>query len=190
MGRALFYVPLHRTKLHSYDWVETLINDEVISRVEELTEAEGQPTIADNVPLFEWGMGNIITDEATHHNVHEIINTVEGEQQYKDFPQTTQQLDVLKQHVNHTIPLIDEEEGAIQIEDGLGPDPDNPPENEEQINHTPIDKEKEIDSLYQEMEAQLDSEINKINNIPEVYTIFSDNTSNSQDSESSQNTDD
>ena len=61
-----FFMSLYSgKKLHVYDWVEAPIDRDVISRVEELAEDEGQPLIIDNMPTFEWSLGNeIIGDDS------------------------------------------------------------------------------------------------------------------------------
>ena len=41
-------------KLQSYEWEEFTIDDEVIEKVYELSEKEGQTPPPDNYPMFEW----------------------------------------------------------------------------------------------------------------------------------------
>ena len=49
-------------ELHGYEWTEVPIDDSVIARVEEMAEAEGQPTMVDG-PIFEWSPGVPILDD-------------------------------------------------------------------------------------------------------------------------------
>jgi len=44
-------------------WTELPIPDHVITRFEELTDAEGQPIMNDKVPLFEWSPGVPLVDD-------------------------------------------------------------------------------------------------------------------------------
>ena len=48
-------------RLHGFIWNEVPITDEVISRVEQLGEEDGQPMIMDE-PIFEWAPGYIVED--------------------------------------------------------------------------------------------------------------------------------
>ena len=72
-----FFMSLYSgKKLHAYDWVEAPIDRDVISRVEELAESEGQPLIIDNMPTFEWSIGNeIVRDDSgfVEEEKYEII---------------------------------------------------------------------------------------------------------------------
>ena len=39
------------------------MNNEVIIKVKYLSEKDKQPTLVDNMPIFEWRFGNLIDDE-------------------------------------------------------------------------------------------------------------------------------
>ena len=155
-------------KLHSYDWIETPIDDEVISRVEELAKNEGQPLITDNMSLFEWGLGNMIAEEAIDED-NEVFEIIEEDPQGVDTTQITQQLEIHEErYKSHKIPIIEEEESnSATLVDNLGPDPDDSPGGEE-VEPLLIDDNTVLDGRYQEMEAQLDSEINEIQNMSET----------------------
>ena len=49
-------------RIHGYKWRELPIDDYVISRAEELAEAEKQPIMHDGEPNFEWGPGETIEE--------------------------------------------------------------------------------------------------------------------------------
>ena len=48
-------------KLHGYHWVELPISDDVIDRVEQLAEEQGQ-LLMENGPIFKWSPGDLIVD--------------------------------------------------------------------------------------------------------------------------------
>ena len=50
-------------KIHGYIWNEIPIDDDVISRVEELADKENQPLLIDDHPLFEWAPGRPIASD-------------------------------------------------------------------------------------------------------------------------------
>jgi hypothetical protein len=50
-------------KLHSYEWEELPIDDDVIARVEELAREQDAPIMTDGYPMFEWMPGVPILDE-------------------------------------------------------------------------------------------------------------------------------
>jgi hypothetical protein len=52
-------------KIHGYIWNEIPIDDDVISRVEELADKENQPLLIDDHPLFEWAPGRPIASDTT-----------------------------------------------------------------------------------------------------------------------------
>ena len=59
-----YFMSLHTGReLHTNEWDELPIDEEVIARVEELAENEGQPELPDQYPLFEWSPGNLIDDD-------------------------------------------------------------------------------------------------------------------------------
>ena len=48
-------------KLHYFIWTELPINDQVISRVNNLATNEKQPEMTKGHPIFEWSPGILIT---------------------------------------------------------------------------------------------------------------------------------
>jgi hypothetical protein len=46
-------------RLHSYEWKELPIDDDVISRVEELATREDAPTMINGYPVFTWARRNL-----------------------------------------------------------------------------------------------------------------------------------
>ena len=182
-------------KLHSYDWVETPIDDEVIARVEELAEQEGQPIITDNMPLFEWGLGKMIVDEDNEYE-NDFFSSTEEETPSMDVVPTSQQLEIHEEGrptEPHSIPILEDTAEGNELAssmDDLGPDPDNPMVGDEHDpESTPIDQNFDLNTRYEEMEAQLDHEINEIQNMSDHYTHFSDDdTSNDTNHSSPENT--
>ena len=60
-----FFMYLYTGKeIHSNDWVESPVDDEVVKRVEELAKLERQTTF-DQYPIFEWAPGIPILDDMT-----------------------------------------------------------------------------------------------------------------------------
>ena len=64
-------------KLHGYHWVELLISDKVIDRVEELANEQGQ-LLMENGPIFKWTPGDLIVDvddnvEGMHEEMDQVI---------------------------------------------------------------------------------------------------------------------
>ena len=64
-------------RLHSYQWDELPIDDDVISRVEELAMKEDAPVMADGYPMFEWSPGVPIIDVTDINNTMEQISEQE-----------------------------------------------------------------------------------------------------------------
>ena len=59
-----YFMSLYSGKvLHSYNWEEIPINDEVIGRVEELASEEDAPRVSEGCLLFEWAPGTAVSDE-------------------------------------------------------------------------------------------------------------------------------
>ena len=54
MGRKLLYVSVHRKKIHSNEWDELPIDDDVIHPVEQLSATEKQVSLSGMYPMFEW----------------------------------------------------------------------------------------------------------------------------------------
>ena len=50
-------------RLHSYEWDELPIDEEVIARVEELATEKDAPLMDDGYPMLEWAPGVPIIDE-------------------------------------------------------------------------------------------------------------------------------
>ena len=53
-------------RIHSYNWEEIPIHQDLIDRVEQLTRGGGQPFMDNNQPLLEWLPGKYI--EGLHHD--------------------------------------------------------------------------------------------------------------------------
>ena len=49
-------------RLHSYQWVEAPIPQEIIDRVHELAIKEKQPLLHGGVPVFKWSNGSMVTE--------------------------------------------------------------------------------------------------------------------------------
>ena len=50
-------------QLHAFIWTELPINDQVISRVNDLSTKENQPEMTKGYPIFEWIPGIPITNK-------------------------------------------------------------------------------------------------------------------------------
>ena len=171
-------------KLHSYDWVETPIDDEVIARVEELAEAEGQPIVSDHMPLFEWGIGREILeieedkDEYTHVDNDSLFQNTDLNQQIEVIDQRSSEQDT------NSIPIVNtiEDNEHLRVDD-LGPDPDQLNEDES----ADVDESLEISGLYKDMETQLDNEIEEILQIPDTYGLVLESEDEYDDNIESEN---
>ena len=62
-GGSYFMSLISGQRLHSYQWTELPIADEIIERVHEIAKKENQPYLHGGVPIFEWSNGNIIEDD-------------------------------------------------------------------------------------------------------------------------------
>ena len=62
-------------RVYTYYWEYFIIYDEVIIRVEDLSEKDKQPTLVDSMPIFEGRLCNLIDVE--EDNMGEIIQNVE-----------------------------------------------------------------------------------------------------------------
>ena len=194
-------------KIHSYDWVETPIDEDVISRVEELAQSEEQPVIAKNMPLFEWAIGNLIIDKTddTPSNFLDISEMSENTDEVIEIPQemtTTQPLEITSNNITLEEPVeIDSDVG----EDNLGLDPDTLPSlekpdtmiinndvdgdstTEEDSRVDRVDNDKDLEELYRNMEEMLDEEIRQINDISNEENGDSSSTEQSEYSEKATN---
>ena len=65
---SYFMSLLSGKKLHSYQWKEMPIPNKVIDCVHHLAKEQKQPYLHDGVPIFEWGDGEIIRDDAEYAN--------------------------------------------------------------------------------------------------------------------------
>ena len=63
-----------RKRLHAYNWTKVPIDDKVISRVEKLAKAEGQPQLVDGLPIFEWDVGSPIINNGFDENENYTMN--------------------------------------------------------------------------------------------------------------------
>ena len=70
-----------RKQLHAFIWTELPINDQVISRLNDLYTKEKQPEMTMRYPIFEWIPGVPITDkdDETQSEEDEISSTHEDE---------------------------------------------------------------------------------------------------------------
>ena len=76
-------------KLHGYHWVELPISDEVIDRVEQLADEQGQ-LLMENGPIFEWTPGELIVDvddnaEGMHEEMDQVVYPDEDDDDDDDF---------------------------------------------------------------------------------------------------------
>ena len=173
-------------KLHSYDWVETPIDEDVISRVEELAEKENQPLIIDNMPLFEWGISDSIQDnEETDTSVFPADMDEELHTHNVTEIQLCNEANPDISAPNNSIKIIEVEDEDAQSEN-IGPDPDEELKIEEEGAQHPIDENNEIDDVYKDIEQLLDDEIKQINEIPEVYPSDMNDSHDSHTSTSSE----
>lgn len=166
-------------KLHSYDWVESPIDDDVIARVEELAEMEDQPNIIDNMPIFEWGVGNQIIDEveSTIHASNDDVGPTMVYTPVFDSLHNLNNTPTIEETATNTIPLGTEESSQPigDAQDELGQDPDNIPEEEgiapvgvSEVFDDDVDlSNQSIVDAYTETEERLDHELQEISDLIE-----------------------
>jgi hypothetical protein len=66
-----YFIPLYSSKqLHSCEWKELPIDDDVVNRVEELAGREDAPTMINGYPVFTWAKRNLY-----HLNI-ELMKTI------------------------------------------------------------------------------------------------------------------
>ena len=63
VGGCYFMSLYTGNKIHGYIWNDIPIDNDVISRVEELADKENQPLLIDDHPLFEWAPGRPIASD-------------------------------------------------------------------------------------------------------------------------------
>ena len=56
-GGHYFMSLLSGKRIHSHNWTELPIDNDVIARVKELASKENQPELPDKSPIFEWTPG-------------------------------------------------------------------------------------------------------------------------------------
>jgi hypothetical protein len=109
-----YFMSLYSGKrLHSYEWDELPIDDDVISRVEELGDIEDAPVMADGYPMFEWAPGEAIIDELEDIQDVNVINDLPQENNVEQQLENEQENDYIEEHVhdidqNAVDPVVDE----------------------------------------------------------------------------------
>jgi hypothetical protein len=74
-----YFMSLYTGKrLHSYEWTELPIDDDVIATIKVLARKETGPTIRDKYPMFEWSPGVPIVDDV-RNNENNNDNEIETE---------------------------------------------------------------------------------------------------------------
>ena len=88
-----YFMSLYTGKrLHSYEWNELPISDEVVDIVEALAEEQKARLMADGYPMLEWSLGVPIIDKLEENN-DDIKEEIENEEilEYEDENQDGQQ---------------------------------------------------------------------------------------------------
>ena len=170
-------------KLHAYEWTTLPIDEDVIARVEELATAESQPKIINNMPLFEWGNGNPISDEDDEpdrdiaygdeyemregeilHDIQQNTNQITVDTNTAEATETQEELILLEQENEGSQNLHDEGERE-PISDGY----------------------QEIKKAYAHVEEELDNEINEILNMTTEISETNDSEEDDHNSDDSTN---
>jgi hypothetical protein len=97
-----------RKRLHSYEWDELPIDDEVIKRVEELGDEDNAPNMGDGYPMFEWTPGTPIIDEVTEEeNVEDVEEIAEnGDIEQEEY---NEELESINEHVSEDDQIEEEQ---------------------------------------------------------------------------------
>ena len=148
-GGNYFMSLLAGKRLHAYKWTEFPIPDEVITRVHEMAEEEGQKELVNETPLFEWNIGN----EITYYK--ENINEPEAYELY-DMGESTSVLNNEKDEENHDAPapqhLHNPESNVLADEFS------------DRETQSYEDAEREMDDIFCQAEQQLDEKLAEIQN--------------------------
>ena len=72
-------------QLRALIWTELTINDQVVSRVNDLATKQNQPEITKEYPIFEWSPGIPITDkdDKTQSEEDKIYSTHKDKNKYE-----------------------------------------------------------------------------------------------------------
>ena len=122
-----YFMSLYSGKrIHGYKWKELPIDDYVVSRVEELAEAEKQPIIHDGEPNFEWAPGRPIEEilEDEEAGTLTIANHMENAEEY-DHIENEQMND--NHAMDNQLPMENNNEEGLDavIEDNIVSDEDD-----------------------------------------------------------------
>jgi hypothetical protein len=106
-----YFMSLYTGKrLHSYDWKELPIDDDVINQVEQLAQREKAKRITDKYPLFEWAPGMPIIDELLPvNNDNDIAEIIDDNSATDDSSDDN----------NDDIPVDDDDNNEIDNDDAL-----------------------------------------------------------------------
>ena len=123
-----YFMSLYTGKrVHAFAWKELPIHQDVINKVEQFAEEEGQPTMIDKEPIFEWAPGVTITNDEENEHTEETHNHDNEEQD----------LDDQQPYEADDNSLVTDDEDASQVDDYKNKQEDNSSDNDEsdEINH-------------------------------------------------------
>ena len=183
-----YFMSLYSGKrIHGYRWKELPIDDYVISRVEELAEAEKQPLMHNGLPNFEWSPGTPITDdfETEEEGALTIGNNITVNDMIEDENDMNQ---------NNMLPENDDinniEEAQVEINDNI--DEEMMENNEDGliaiIEDNIVSDEDDIiepdmideDNITEESNSETNEDINAADNIEMVATLDNDEVTHNE----------
>jgi hypothetical protein len=141
-GGHYFMLLYSGKRLHSYEWKELPIDDDVINRVEELASRENAPTMINGYPVFTWARRNL---------EHLNIEPDDDDDENNDMDEDEDSIIILEDNDEQ---LNMNEEAMIE-------------EAENDINYV---TEEEIDDSEQDDVEEQDDDMNNINIDTEVET--------------------
>ena len=136
-------------ELHSNNWDELPIDEEVIAKVEQMAKDQDQPFLPDKYPMFEWSPGTLIEDE-DDETVEEEQN--EFDEQYELQRQDERLFDDDEENENEDNNDNNELNNEIEEENNE----ENDEQEEEDIDNDENEEDEQINIIENEDEIEID----------------------------------
>jgi hypothetical protein len=109
-GGHYFMLLYSGKRLHSYEWKELPIDDDVVNRVEELAITEDAPTMINKYPVFIWARRNL---DLLNIEPDEDDNNIDSDEDEDDINISDDDKDLINMNVD--VMLAEEEEEANYV---------------------------------------------------------------------------
>ena len=97
-------------KLHGYKWKELPMDDWVIARVEEIAKKEGQPTLVNKTPIFEWTPG-VPTD------LNDGVDEEQTDSDDNSIADNEDESEVMVLNSEHVVQVTEDDESSVEDSD-------------------------------------------------------------------------